>query len=234
MFSVAREIVRMPEYKTSICNFLNSFDDALYLNKNGGTNKKVHRITYFFITGVILLSRYRRCLIMPLKTLSVTVLFLFILNHSSAAQKPKRPEMQVNAGFDVASYYTEPLVGFGTHLKFLWPVGKKNNAIVGTAGFDKLFEDFHFDSYSYTFAVASVGYRKSFKSFFVESKVGFGPSKEGDNESYCGVIGIEPGFQKDKFSFSLDYRFITTEGLGDGKHFHTIAFRVGYKILASK
>ncbi|HTN06318.1 hypothetical protein [Agriterribacter sp.] len=101
-------------------------------------------------------------------------------------------------------------------------------------GIDRLYEDLDYDAYSYTFALTSIGYRKNIRSAFIEPKAGFGIDIEGRHENFCGFIGIEPGIQKRKFSFSIDYRFITSDGLAYGEHFHTFAIRIGYKIPGNK
>ena len=78
--------------------------------------------------------------------------------------------------------------------------------------------------------LTSIGYRKNIKSAFIEPKAGFGIDIESSHDDFCGFIGIEPGIQKRKFTFSIDYRFISSDGLAYGDHFHTFAIRVGYKI----
>jgi len=79
------------------------------------------------------------------------------------------------------------------------------------------------------FLLASAGYRKSIQSFYIEPKIGGG--LYGDPRYYapCVFVELEPGFQKEKFSFSIDYRFISADGIAEGEYFHTLTLKVGYK-----
>lgn len=108
---------------------------------------------------------------------------------------------------------------------------KKGDALVASLGFDRLYEGFEFNSYDYTFLLTSIGYRKRIKSAFIEPKLGLGFCNDFDEGGFTGFIGVEPGIEKKKFRFSIDYRFIATDGFIQGDHFHTFAFRMGYRIL---
>lgn len=152
-------------------------------------------------------------------------------SYSANAQKAGKPELEVSGSLNFALYDDYPLGGWGSNVKLLWPVGKRNNALVATVGVDQLYEELRFDAYNYTFILTSIGYRKSIKSAFVEGKAGFGICNESSYKDFCGFIGIEPGIQKRKFSYSIDYRFISSDGLFYGEHFHTFAVRVGYRII---
>ncbi|MFT3747036.1 MAG: hypothetical protein QM768_01920 [Agriterribacter sp.] len=167
---------------------------------------------------------------MLLKPSTLILFCLFVYSYSSNAQQTKKPQLEVNGSINFALNEGYPLWGLGSHAKLLFPVGKKDNALVATLGFDRLYEDFDYGAYSYTFALTSIGYRKNIKSFFIEPKAGFGIDIEDGYDSFCGFIGIEPGIQKRKFIFSIDYRFISSDGLVEGDHFHTFAIRMGYKI----
>lgn len=167
---------------------------------------------------------------MLLKPSTFILFCLLVYSYSSNAQQVKKPQLEVTGSIDFALNEGYPLWGIGSHVKLLFPVGKKNNALVAALGIDRLYEDFDYDAYSYTFALTSIGYRKNIKSFFIEPKAGFGTNIEGGHDAFCGFIGIEPGIQKRKFTFSIDYRFISSDGLAYGEHFHTFAIRIGYKI----
>lgn len=142
--------------------------------------------------------------------------------------------MDISGSVNFALYDDYPLFGLGSNLKLSWPVGQKNNAIVATVGIDRFYEELLYDAYSYTFLLTSIGYRKNINSIFIEPKVGFGLCNESSYRNFCGFIGIEPGFQKRKFSYSIDYRFISSDGVVYGEHFHTLALRIGYKIIGRK
>lgn len=167
---------------------------------------------------------------MLLKPSTLILLCLLVYSYSSNAQQAKKPQLEVTGSIDFALNEGYPLLGAGSHAKLLFPVGKKSNALVATLGIDRLYEDFDYDAYSYTFLLTSIGYRKNIKSFFIEPKAGFGINIENGYDNFCGFIGIEPGIQKRKFTFSIDYRFISSDGLAYGDHFHTFAIRMGYKI----
>ena len=138
---------------------------------------------------------------MLLKT-SIIILFCsLITGHPSVAQQTKKPQLELNASIDLGSYYGYFLGGFGSHLRLLWPVGEKNNAITASVGIDRLHEELAYDAYSYTFLLTSVGYRKIIQQAFVEPKIGIGLSNEDGYSSFCGFIGIEPGIQKGKIDF---------------------------------
>jgi hypothetical protein len=167
---------------------------------------------------------------MLLKPSTILLLCLLIYSYSSNAQQAKKLQLELTGSIDFALIEGYPLWGVGSHAKLLFSVGQKSDAIVATLGIDRLYEDFNYDAYSYTFALTSIGYRKNIKSFFIEPKAGFGINMEDGDENFCGFIGIEPGIQKRKFTFSIDYRFISSDGLAYGDHFHTFAIRMGYKI----
>ena len=164
---------------------------------------------------------------MPIR-ISILIVLCFIIYGSGTAQA-KKPQLELNCSANFALYDGDPLGGIGTNLRLLLPVGNKKNYLTASVGVDRLLEELDIDAYSYTFFLTSVGYRKSMESFFVEPKAGLGIVAESGESSFCGFVGIEPGIQKRKFSFSMDYRFISADGLVEGEHFHTFALRVGYR-----
>lgn len=172
--------------------------------------------------------------IILIRTSTFILFCLFVFIYSLQAQNAGKPQLELNGSVDFALNEGYPLWGFGSGLKLLWPVGKQKNALTATIGFDRLYEDFDFDTYSYTFVLTSIGYRKNIQSVFIEPKAGLGIYGESNNTNFCGFIGIEPGIQKRQFSFSLDYRFISSDGVVDGDHFHTFAIRVGYEIRGGR
>lgn len=137
------------------------------------------------------------------------------------------------SGSVVTGLYDEDILGggFGKQAKLLFPVGKNKDALTATVGIDRIFEDISFDSYYYTFALTSFGYRKRIQSLFIEPKLGFGLFGEGGTMYLSGFAGIEPGFEKRRLRYSIDYRLISTDGIIDGDIVHTFSFRVGYRIL---
>lgn len=141
------------------------------------------------------------------------------------------PQLEVSGSLDVGIVDGYPLGGVGGQFKGLWHTGKQKNAIVAGLGFQRLYEDLGFDAYSYTFLLTDIGYRKYFKSLFVEPKAGLGFCNEFDDNNISALIGVEPGLERQKFRFSIAYRFITSGGVLDGDYFHTLAFRMGYRVF---
>jgi hypothetical protein len=84
------------------------------------------------------------------------------------------------------------------------------------------------------FLLSSFGYRINQRSFFVETQVGIGGNYEIDYSSICGFIGIEPGIHRKRWIFSIDYRFITSDGFIEGDHFHALSFKTGYRIFGAE
>ena len=168
---------------------------------------------------------------MFLKFLPLVLFWIFISNYSLYAQHGAKPELEITASLNFGLNEGYPLGGFGSNAKGLWRVGKGNDAIVATLGFDRLYDEFAFDAYSYNFLLTSAGYRKRINNLFIEPKLGIGLGNDFDEDSFTGFIGVEPGIEKKQFRFSLDYRFISSGGLIEGDHFHTLAFRVGYRIF---
>lgn len=168
---------------------------------------------------------------MLLRTSTVILFFLLINCYSSNGQSAKKPQLEATGSLDFALFDGYPLWGLGTHLKILWPFDQKENALIASLGIDRLYEDLDYDAYDYIFALIAIGYRRNIGSAFIEPKAGFGLCIESNRSRFCGFIGIEPGIEKRKFRFSIDYRFISSNGLVYGDHFHTFAIRVGYKIL---
>lgn len=168
-------------------------------------------------------------MLMLVRIYSIILFCLFSCDYAHAQQTKPQLEATASVNFGLIEGY--PLVGFGSHLKSLWSVGKKGDALVASLGFDRLYEGFEFNSYDYTFLLTSIGYRKRIKSAFIEPKLGLGFCNDFDEGGFTGFIGVEPGIEKKKFRFSIDYRFIATDGFIQGDHFHTFAFRMGYRIL---
>lgn len=169
-----------------------------------------------------------------IKTSTLIVFCLIFKNYASQAQKANKPIIELTGSMNFALNEGYPLWGLGSHLKMLWAVDNRNSALTGMIGVDRLYEDIIFDGYNYTFATTSIGFRKSIQSVFIEPKAGIGISYESNETDFCGFIGIEPGIQKKHFSFSIDYRFISSDGLIYGDYFHTFAFRVGYRFLKER
>lgn len=167
--------------------------------------------------------------------ISTSFLFCFLFCSCLVqSQKTNKPQLELNGSVNFALNEGYPLFGVGSHCKLLWDVGKKPDALTAAIGFDKLYENFDVDAYSYTFLTTAIGYRKNIQSFFVEPKVGLGVLHDDSDSEFCAIIGIEPGIQKQRFSFSIDYRFISADGLVYGDHFHTFAVRVGYRISRNR
>lgn len=155
---------------------------------------------------------------------------LLVCAYSSNAQQAKKPQLEVTGSLNFGLIDGYSLWGAGSHAKLLFPVGQKSDALVAAVGMDRLHEELDRYAYSYTFALASIGYRKNIKSAFIEPKAGLGINIGARREDFSVFVGIEPGIQKRKFTFSMDYRFISSDGLAYGDHFHTFALRMGYKI----
>ena len=168
---------------------------------------------------------------MLLKILSIFLFSFFTIVSSVIGQKSKKLQLEANGSVDFAVNEGYLLPGSGSQIKLLIPVGIRNSALVTSIGIDMLYEEFAFDSYTYNFMLASFGYRKRIKSAFIEPKIGLGFNIEDGYQSPCGFVGLEPGIEKKKLTFSIDYRFISSDGIADGDYFHTIGLKVGYKIL---
>lgn len=168
---------------------------------------------------------------MLVKTSTLILLYLLFYNNPAKTQPSHKPQLEVSGSLDFGLSEGYPLGGLGGQVKGLWQIGKRNDAIVAALGFDRLYEDLEYDAYSYTFVLTSVGYRKHIKAVFIEPKIGLGICNGFDENDVSMFIGVEPGIEKRKFRFSIDYRFISVDGLIEGDYFHTFAFRVSYKIF---
>ena len=163
-------------------------------------------------------------------------IYLSFIPQLSHSQQPKNFSLEASASADLGLYDAESLLGFGIHFKLLRDLSKNNNAFVGGVDLDILnYTDIYSNSGIYsTVLVASLGYRKRIKSFFIEPQIGGGLYKEENYNAPCIFLGLEPGLQRKRLSYSINYRFISTDGFIDGDHFHMFAFRVGYKIGVNK
>lgn len=167
----------------------------------------------------------------------VSFIFICVLltTQSSFSQQTKPLYFEVGASLNGGLYDLDPVLGFGAHFKLIRPF-KKDNAFVG--GFDLLLandpETYGEGGIDNVFMLASLGYRKTIHSFYIEPKLGGG--LYGDPRYYapCVFLGIEPSFQKEQFSFAIDYRFISADGIELGEHFHLVALKVGYRLGGNK
>ncbi len=166
---------------------------------------------------------------MLLKGFIITLFCLCILNYSINAQA-RKVHLEVGGSLNFGVSEGVPLGGLGSQVKALWKY-KENDFWVASFGIDVLNEELVYDAYRYTFAFPSFGYRKSINSIFIEPKVGLGLCHQDNYINLSGFVGVEPGIQRRKFSFSLDYRFINADGWIEGEYFHTLAFRAGYRIF---
>ncbi|MFT3702145.1 MAG: hypothetical protein QM802_07235 [Agriterribacter sp.] len=82
--------------------------------------------------------------------------------------------------------------------------------------------------------LAFAGYRKSIQSFYIEPKIGGGLYGDPSYYAPCVFIGVEPGFRKERFSFAIDCRFISVDGLVEGEHIYTLGVKVGYRFTGKK
>jgi hypothetical protein len=154
---------------------------------------------------------------------------------SSFSQQTKPLYFEVGASLNGGLYDGDPVLGFGAHFKLLRPF-KKGNAFVG--GFDLLLvndpETYGEGGIDNVFMLASLGYRKTIHSFYIEPKIGGGLYGDPGYYAPCVFIGVEPGFQNEKFSYSIDYRFISADGIELGEHFNMVTLKVGYRIGGKK
>lgn len=156
--------------------------------------------------------------------------FLFNIQFAFSQQKQK-PILEGSASLDFALYDGLPSLGLGAHLKLLRPTKNSDNFFV--AGFDvDILSDIEAfgDDLDLIFMLASFGYRKQIKSFFIEPKIGGGLFNGYRYNSPCIFIGVEPGIQKEKINFSIDCRYFASDGIVYGDHFSTVSFKIGYKI----
>jgi len=164
----------------------------------------------------------------------ISLIFSLAFCHALLAQKSSKLQMEVGASLNGGLYEEYPVWGYGGYGKLLWTIGRKGNALITGIDFSRLHERYYDERYAYNYLLSSFGFRKIRKSFFVEFKAGIGAFNDEDYFSPCVFIGIEPGIQKDKLIFSLDYRFLTSEGLIDGSYFNTVALKFSYKIMRNK
>ncbi|MFZ9387682.1 MAG: hypothetical protein ACO25B_07345 [Chitinophagaceae bacterium] len=164
---------------------------------------------------------------------SIFIGFLFCAQLSYSQTKELRLD---GSAFLHMALYDDFLLGYGGSLKLLWPLRKNDNFITSAIEFDRLTERNRYTgrNITYTFSMASIGYRKTIKSFYFEPQAGFGLYNETGYSSTCFFAGFEPGIQKRKFSFALSYHFTSADGFVFGEQFHIFAIKVGYNILGIK
>lgn len=156
--------------------------------------------------------------------------FLFNVQFAFSQQKQK-PVLEGSASLDFALYDGMPSLGLGAHLKLLRPTKISDNFLV--AGFDvDILSDIEAfgDDLDLIFMLASFGYRKQIKSFFIEPKIGGGLFNGYRYNSPCIFLGVEPGIQREKFNFSIDCRLFSTDGIVYGEQFGTVSLKIGYII----
>lgn len=174
---------------------------------------------------------------MSLKTSTFfIVLCLFLIPQLSLSQETKRLQLNGGISADLAFFDEESIWGFGAHLKLLWSPGKSDNAFVFGTDYDMLSgkDEYNGKTDTHTFTLASIGYRIRTTWFYIEPRLGGGLYKEEDYNSGCFFIGLEPGIQKEKFNFSIDYRLIVEGGMLWGTGFHTFSAKIGYRIFGKE
>ena len=160
----------------------------------------------------------------------ITLCFFFNVQFAFTQQKQK-PFLEGSASLDFALYDYTPALGLGAHLKLLRPIKNSDNFFVTGFDIDILSDLEAFgNDLDLIFMLASFGYRKRIKSFFIEPKLGGGLFNGFRYNSPCIFIGVEPGVQKEKFNFSIDCRYFASDGIVYGDHFGTVSFKIGYKI----
>lgn len=162
-----------------------------------------------------------------------SILLLTVLN-SATAQKSTDSKWEVTASVDLGINEGYFMAGLGASLNYLIPLRQRDNDLVISAGIDNLFEDVAIDAYSYGFAMGSIGYRKQLRKGFIQPSVGFGVAIESSYISPCALIGIGYGIERKKFIYSIDYRFLSADGILEGEHFHVLGLNVGYKLTWKK
>ena len=171
---------------------------------------------------------------------SFIFLCLFLIPQFTFSQQVKKLRVDGSPTLDFARYEGESMWGFGAHLKLLWTPGNNKNAFGFGIDFDRLSHKslYNGETSTYTFTVASIGYRIRMNSFYVEPQAGGGFYKElyreTDYNAGCFFLGLEPGIEKKRFSFSINYRFISADGLVFGEQFNMFSAKIGYMLVGTR
>ncbi|GAO42301.1 hypothetical protein [Flavihumibacter petaseus] len=172
---------------------------------------------------------------MLLRNTILTALCLVIAMANTAfGQQSRSFKLDAGAAGTIALYEGDPNWAYGAFVKGLWPIGKKDNALVGGIDYDRLSELYGDERYTYKFFLGSFGFRKTLNPFFIEFKAGIGVTKEGNYTSATGFVGIEPGVQLNWVGLSLCYRLITADDLIYGEQFNMFSLRAGFRILGNR
>lgn len=166
----------------------------------------------------------------------IVVLSWLLISQIAFSQNTKNICLEGSGSLNVMMYDGDPMLGLGAHVRLLRPVNRNGYALVGGADFDILddINEYTANVIDYTSILALVGYRKIIKSFYIEPHLGGGLFKEEDYNSPCIFIGLEQGIQKRQFNYSIDFRFISADGILGGDHFYTFSLKFGYRFIRNK
>jgi len=160
-----------------------------------------------------------------LKSILVTLLIwsFFQIPVSTYAQEESHFQIELSAKGNYM-YDGNNNWGYGGSAKFLLPLRKNNNYITTAVNFDR-FKVSGMKNYYYNLLSVTGGYRKMINYFFIEPQLGFGYILD---ENISIGFGVEPGFQINKFTFSLNFQLIT-DGIFWADYLSVIGLRAGIR-----
>jgi hypothetical protein len=167
-----------------------------------------------------------------MRKLTITILISCLTVLSSSAQEQRTTELHVGIQGGVSLVEGEIGSNIGAFVKGLFPTGNSGNYLTGAISYDRVVEKSRYsgEKFVYPFVNFTGGYRITFNTIYLEPQLGAGFwSEEGYNE-FATHIGVEPGFQFDKFSVSLNYRMLS-DGLIFGETYHLFSIRAGIALF---